>query len=135
MRKQLFILIILLPYFSCSPFDKVSQVVKKENRKKAKTPTLFVAYQKDTIGGIFIFHEENFFSYSVYTRRQQFKYKYYAGEYHDRNDTIFLSFYKSHKPQEMVEYLLKDTNKKNLIYPSKDNSRNITLEIKNKNVP
>lgn len=118
---------------TCSPFDKTSRSVKKENHqllKDSHSTSLWTANSHDTIFNFYlVVYTNNYFILisSDYPKKrpQQF----YAGQYKTDADTMLLSFSKNHLPLHMANYFIKDPSGQFLIYPYRNNSRQVYLAI------
>ena len=55
--------------------------------------------------------------------------KFYAGEFKEKGDTIFLNYYKGQHPKNMTTYLLTDSSKRVLNYPFFESDKKISLNV------
>jgi hypothetical protein len=109
---------------SCG-LDRQSRSIRRETKKQNGGGIRFIAASRDTINYILVFYGNNHFWISegkMFGRGH-----YYAGQYEDRNDTIFLTYYKNIEPSQMADFLIKDTGRILLLYPYKEGGKPLYL--------
>lgn len=130
--------------FSCSSLDKASRKRKDEAFQKwyghkrqglistsQSRELLFQARNDAYLDSFPTWHGFNFgykdrFTQLTLKSRESF----YCGEYRQKMDTIFLTYYEDAHPKEMATFLLVDTTRKVLLYPFVGAQKQIPLDVR-----
>lgn len=134
MRKWISIIItfIFFSFASCA-LDKESRKIRRETIKDNTGGVRFIAStrgNKDTINCYLVFYENHHFGYFEKPRHSRNLFgrmKYYAGQYEEKQDTIFLTYYDNVQSSQMADFLIKDSLRVLLLYPYKDGMNKLYL--------
>jgi hypothetical protein len=122
-------LLIAIFFISCT--NMIDTVIRQESRINIQNKIVFTGRLKnDTVSNLFVIRQRNYFEYftasSPYAKSRRHG---YAGQYEKKHDTLFLKYYKKYQPPDAGDYILIDTIKSALIYPSSDNSKRLYFQI------
>jgi hypothetical protein len=122
MKRWVAVIISFIWLSSCS-FDRQSRVIRRETQKYDAGGVRFIAQHVGRPGRYILFRVNNHFIYNEVGPRPHKifgRMRYYAGQYEERHDTLFLSYYNNIEPAGMADFFIKDTSLLQLVYPRKE---------------
>jgi hypothetical protein len=127
--KPIILILLLLSVFVSCRFEKTNRIIRKETRRFHKEPVLITSKKDSVVRNVTLYYNNHFsFAEGRIPRKKETE-AYYAGEYNQVNDTIFLNYYKNYAPTYLESYFILDLANEIIILPFKDSPRRLHLNI------
>lgn len=115
----------IIPFFICCTsctLDRQGRAIRRETVKDRSCAIRFIAEHKENPGRYLVFYSNGHFYYFEMLPRLLVVFgrmNYYAGQYEERRDTLFVKYHDNIEPAGMADYFMMDTARQLLVYPNK----------------